>query len=470
MVSRLIRLSLLLLAAFPAVPVTARADAPKDIPVVVPRVECVRWRCGAGFQDALTDRVSSALTRGRRYKPVDRANLTKALGEQLKCRKGIRKGIISRDCLIEAGRAAQARKMITGRLVSMGDKDYQLTLGLTDLLTVKNERSESLLCRRCERFALLKLVDRAVAKLAGKPLKASGGRGGKAPAPPPPVPRATPEPEQELPPVAPELGRLRVEGTPRGARVDVSGPKGFKGPRAAALPRTWNGVPAGTYRVTMRAKDHEPHQTRVQVLPDRTKVVAVDLVKAIGSLTVGGKPGGARVVVTGASGYRKVWGLTRSFTLRRVRRGNYTVTVSRTGYTRFARQVQVVGGKDTRVSVNLEQVATTSTENGPRLAGTWRFRHDGKLWTEMRFQRHSGGGYTGTVVKYLENQSWTRFKIKSIQRQGSRVTIVTRFIDEADSKITMTLSFKRGGRRLSGTIRGSSYGTGSMSIEATRLD
>jgi len=136
--------------ALPAAPVTAWADPIRDLPVVVHRVECVRWRCGAGFRDALTDRVSSALTRGRKYKPVDRANLTKALGEQLKCRKGIKKGLISRDCQIEAGRAAQARKMITGRLVKIGGRNYQLTLGVTDLLTVKNERSVSEDCWGCD--------------------------------------------------------------------------------------------------------------------------------------------------------------------------------------------------------------------------------------------------------------------------------------------------------------------------------
>ena len=332
----------------------ANAAPPQGEPVVVHRVECARWRCGAGFQDAATDRVTSALTRGRRYKPVDRANLQKAMGEQLQCRKGVRKGLISRECLIEAGRVMQARKMITGRVVSLGRKSYQLTLSVTDLATVKNERSVSLPCRRCDRFALLALVDRAVAGLAGGTQRPP--RAGADTAPPPPVAEPTPAPSQALPPVAAEVGHLRVEGSPRGARVDVEGPRGFKGPLAAALPRSWNGIPAGTYKVTVRAPEHEPFQSRAQVLPDRTNLVAVTLVKVWGKLTIGGNPRGARVLVTGPKGFRKEFGLTRSFTFKRVRRGKYAVEVKRTGYTRFHKQVDVVGGKDTKVDVQLRPV------------------------------------------------------------------------------------------------------------------
>ena len=387
----------------------ARADKPKRVTVVVHRVQCVRWRCDPGLQEALTDRVSSALTRSKRHKLVDRANLNRAMGEQLKCRKGIRKGIISRECLIQAGRVAQAEKMIWGRLIRMGRKGHQLTLGITDLSSVQSERSVSLLCKGCDAFALAALADRAVAKLVGvtvKPVKPGGGSN-----PPPPAP--APEPDQALPPVAPELGRLRVEGSPRGAQVEVSGPKKFRGPKKALLPKTWSGLPAGTYRVKVTATNREPYETRAQVLPDRTKVVTVSLVHAFGKLTVGGKPKGARVVVTGAGGYRKTWGLTRGYTLNRVRRGTYTVTVSRTGYTAFQQQVTVPGGKEARVAVKLEQVATAAP--GGRTVGG----KAGLVWVAI-----PGGAFMmGSNKGDGDEKPVHRVSVKAFQMNRAEVTV-----------------------------------------------
>ena len=352
--SRLLMIGLLLTATLTAPVSRARADPPKRVKVVMHQVQCVRWRCGAGLQEALTDRVASGLTRSRRYKLVDRANLKKAMGEQLKCRRGVRSGLISRECLIEAGRVAQAEKMVSGRLVKVGGRNYQLTLGVTDLGSVESDRSVSLLCSKCSHMALLALVDKTVARLVG--LGSRQGSTARAPAlAAPPVPRVKPDTEQPLPAIGSELGTLRVEGSPRGARVDVTGPQGFKGPRATALPHSWRGVPAGNYRVTVRAADRVPFDATVKVLPDRTSVVTAELVLSHGRLTIGGKPAGARVEVACASGYKKVFGLTSGFTLRQVPRGSCTVTVSRMGYTRYSRPTEVVGGKTTRVTVALPQ-------------------------------------------------------------------------------------------------------------------
>ena len=372
---------LLLGLVLTAAPGVAGAAPPRDIPVVVHPVECVSWRCGAGFRNALTDRITSALTKGRKFKPVDRGNLQKALGEQLKCRKGIRKGIISRECLIQAGRVMQARKMITGRLVKIGTKNnYQLTLGITDLATVKNERSVSEDCWGCGQRALLGLADRATDLLTGFK-KGSGKR--------PPRPAVGGGGEEKLPPVAPELGNLRVEGSPRGARLLVKGPAGFKGPGRATLPRTWQGVPAGTYEIKVWAEDHKAQKARVVVVPDRTGLASVDLIKNHGTLTVGGKPPGALVVVTGPRWYRKKWGLTAGHTLRRVPNGSYTVTVSRTGYAGFQKQVQVTGN-EARVDVALK------TAEAARAAGRVVKGTAGMAWVRIPGGSFQMGSTRGT--------------------------------------------------------------------------
>ena len=349
------RNSLLLITLTALAPASLRAQ-PRDIPVVVYEPDCAGMKCRKTYRLAMVDSITSALTRIRRFKPVDRTNLNRVLGQQVACKKGIKRGLISKECRIEVGRVMQARKMVLCRLVKLGRRAYQVTVSLTDLSTMKTERSQAERCLKCSPLDLLAVAARAVAGLARG--EAAGGGGASASGADPPAPSvsgASPPANDAPPPVAPELGILRVEGSPRGARVDVKGPRGFKGPAAAALPWTWRSVPSGSYKVTVRAAGREAFQTRVQVLPDRTKLVTVDLVQAFGRLTVGGKPAGARVEVSGAQGYRKVFGLNQGWTIKQIKRGTYTVKVSRTGYAGFERQVEVVGGKEARVAVVLQQ-------------------------------------------------------------------------------------------------------------------
>ena len=318
------RISLLLITLVTLAPASLLAQ-PKDVPVVIYEPDCESMKCRRAFRVALVDRIASALTRSRRYKPVDRSNLSKVLGEQVACKKGIKRGLVSKECRIEVGRVMQASKMVLTRLVKLGRRSYQVTVSLTDLSTMKTERSQSESCMNCSRLSLLAVAARAVAGLArGRKTGGGGAPGSGAEPAAPPVPGAAPPPDEAPPPVAAELGILRVEGSPRGARIDVKGPRGFKGPAAAALPRTWRSVPSGSYQVTVRAAGREAFETRVQVLPDRTQLVTVDLVQAFGRLTVGGKPAGARVEVSGSEGYRKVFGLNRGWTIKQIKRGTWS--------------------------------------------------------------------------------------------------------------------------------------------------
>ena len=346
-----------------AIPATTRADPVRDLPVVVHRVECSRWRCGAGFRDALTDRVTSALTKGHRYKPVDRGNLQKALGEQLQCRKGIRKGIISRECLIQAGRVMAARKMITGRLVKIGKRNFQLTLGVTDLSTVKNERSVSEDCWGCNKRALLKLVDRAVAKLVGKPVQPQGGGGSQAagPGPAPSGPRVSGGD------VTKALGRLIVRVRPSTARVRVTGPKKFSATGRANWERA--DLKPGTYQVVAGAKGYATTTRSVTVGADDIKTLTITL-ELPGNLKVTGKPAGARVEITGPGGFSVVKGLP--VTVSGATRGAYQVKVSRTGYRAVSQQAVVRPGKTTTVTVTLKKDAPVSSGPVTGKAGiTW---------------------------------------------------------------------------------------------------
>ncbi len=109
-----------------------------------------------------------------------------------------------------------------------------------------------------------------------------------------------------------------------------------------------------------------------------------------------------------------------------------------------------------------------SAREGVKLSGSWRFWHGGEAWTEMKFERHPNGEYSGTVLRYLKS-GWTKFRIVQIRRLQRRVVIRTRFVDNPDSKVILTLRFRPGGLQLHGTIQGTSYGGTSMSIRANRL-
>lgn len=164
-------------------PLPVIADRPTDLPVVVYEPDCTGMRCSRPLRAALVNEITAALANGSLYKPVDRANLQKVMKEQFTCRKGIRKGIISRECRIRVGRIMQAQKMVQCRLVKLGRKDYQVTVDLTDLTTMKTVRSMVENCWGCKTRQLLSATGRAATRL--------GRSKGTSPAPAP-MPRKQP--------------------------------------------------------------------------------------------------------------------------------------------------------------------------------------------------------------------------------------------------------------------------------------
>jgi len=322
--------------------------APLAPRLAVFELELRNVRLKASMARILRDYLSDAIAATGAYRVVPGDKLRSALRrEQLKSRMDCFK----KSCQRRIGEALSADYSLSTRVMRIGKTCTVTSIpwNLDTQVADKGAKAEG----GCGEEHIKHALDAVVRKLAG----AARAGGGTRESAPPPIPGTgkVPDPE-ELPAVAPELGILRVEGTPRGARVDVKGPRGFQGPKAAALPRTWPGVPAGKYRIKVRAQDHDPHEAEVQVLPDRTRVVAVELRKSYGRLTIGGQPRGARVELSCAGGYGKVFGLPRSLTLKRVPRGTCGVKVSRMGYTSYAREVEVLGGKETRLVVKLEQV------------------------------------------------------------------------------------------------------------------
>jgi len=364
----LTRLALLLALFLPSAAGAKRAPR-----VAVFELELRNVRIKRSMVRILRDYLSDQLAATRAYRVVPGDKIRAALMRgQLRSRKVC----FAKSCQIRVGRALAADRSLSTRVMRIGRRCV-VTATLFNLETQVTEKGATAKSG-CSEEQIQAAIDVIVAKLAGRsrrsisavrapPVPAPAGRGRSSAQSLPPVasdPGSGGSADESLPPVATEAGHLRVEGSPRGARVDVKGPRGFKGPAAVALPRSWQNIPPGRYQVKVRAPDHDPYETRVRVRTDRTRLLTVELVKAYGSLTIGGAPLGARVEVSCPGGFRKVFGLTRRFTLKRARRGSCRVQVSRTGFVPYQKRVEVKGGQRSRVTVKLEQAYGRLTLGG----------------------------------------------------------------------------------------------------------
>ena len=345
--------TLVALVALAAPVAQARPRAPR---VAVFELELRRVRLSKEVAQILRDYLADRLAATGKYRVVPGAKTRAALNpEQVRSRGKC----YAKSCQIRVGQALAADRSLSTRVMRIG-RTCTVTATLYNLEQQVTERGANA-DGRCGEEHIKAALDKVVVELTG------GGSGVSpvAAPPPPPGPGTGGVGDQELPPVKAEVGTLAVEGTPKGARIDVKGPSGFRGPKAAGLPYTWRSVPSGRYEVLVRKAKYDEHRSAVQVQTDRTRVVSVKLELSHGSLWVGGTPSGAKVEVTGRGGYAKRWGLTGGFTLRGVPRGPATVKVSRGGYESSEQPVQVQGGKVSRVVVKLKAVQRAPVVSGP---------------------------------------------------------------------------------------------------------
>ncbi len=114
------------------------------------------------------------------------------------------------------------------------------------------------------------------------------------PPPPPPGGVAAPARVERVGEIRPEVGYLRVEGSPQGARVDITGPAGFgdRGRLATSLPYGPAQVPAGEYRVEVSSPGYDTESKMALVAADRTVAVEVRLREASSPVVAGGPSAG----------------------------------------------------------------------------------------------------------------------------------------------------------------------------------
>ena len=225
--------------------------------------------------------------------------------------------------------------------------------------------------------------------------------------------------------IRPEVGMLRVEGSPPGARVTIEGPRDFgtRGRLATTLPYGPADVPAGTYEVTVSAPGHDEEKRSVVIYADRTEVARVELVRSEGVLEIVGEPEGAKVELSCSRGFAKVFGLPGTLT---VPRGSCTVVVSRGGYERFERRVDVPGGRRSRVEVKLTQLRRTTgrlrTTRPTRGTGASAGRA-GIEWVRIPAGSFQMGSPASEEGRYSDEGPVHRVRVRGFELAKTEVTV-----------------------------------------------
>jgi len=381
------------------------AEARKLLPrVAVFEIQTDRVKLKPGVLRVLRRYMADGLAAAGGFRLVPEDKMRRELMREV---KRSRKSCFARSCQIRVGEALSADRALSLRVMKLGGR----CVVTATMFHVKTQVSEGggRASGRCTEAGLQASLDVILRKITGK------GSSGSVP-PPPAEPEESGGEEQALPPVKAEVGTLVVEGTPKGARVDVKGPLGFPGPKAAGLPYTWRSVPAGRYEVVVRKSKYGEYRSAVEVQTDRTRVVSVKLELSHGSLWVGGSPAGAKVEVSGAGGFYKKWGLTSGFTLKGVPRGAAVVKVSRRGYASLEQSVQVQGGQASRMSVKLKAVESRASESS---RGGLSSGKAGLQWVLIPEGSFNMGATDGDI----DEQPVHRVRVPSFELLRAEVTI-----------------------------------------------
>ena len=134
-----------------------------------------------------------------------------------------------------------------------------------------------------------------------------------------------------------------------GKRVESGSP--FKNPRA----------PIGDWHVNATAEGYEPESFVVNVVPDEPTLFKLEL-KPLAELLVDGSPIGSAVSVQGPKGFSDEGGLP--WQASGLRSGTYRIEVSRAGYVKQTKDMEITPGQSARMQVNLQK--------GTSLGGVWK--------------------------------------------------------------------------------------------------
>ena len=237
----------------------------------------------------LTDTVRKAAADGldpARFKVLTRDSMEVLLpASRLKCLAG--------KCLAEIGRTLQAKFVVGGNV-----KDVGTMIGVT--LEMYDSASGALLGSEQGRAAgiedIVTWAQQTAPLLIGRILGTiPTGRGAGT--------STQDRPSVEiLGAIRPEVGRLRVEGSPVGSRLVVTGPAGFGtgGRVVTVLPFGPEEVPAGEYRIRVSAPNRISEGRNLLVRADAVARVSVDLLPASDDASVPRGSGSAKPPAPGS--------------------------------------------------------------------------------------------------------------------------------------------------------------------------
>ncbi|HOD01084.1 MAG TPA: hypothetical protein PKH54_14135, partial [Myxococcota bacterium] len=229
----LMALAAVLMAVCLPVGASARNDPAKRGMVAVFEIEVEGVELSRSVVVNLTEYLSSRMTAVGGYKTVASNRIEKALVEK---KLESHADACDKTCQIELAQKVSADKVLHAKIWKVGSV-CSLTLDLYDLESEVMEKSVEVEAASCDQPHLKKAVAAAVLKLGGAEAGQSSVQGG---GPSVGLSEGGSAPDNNAPPpaVKAETGYLYVQGEPKGARVDISGPKSFgdKGRVATYLP------------------------------------------------------------------------------------------------------------------------------------------------------------------------------------------------------------------------------------------
>ena len=346
--------------------VASEAQAPKAKPVFFVPLKLPR----AMRRHELTLRrvLTAKLLGTGRFTAAVSAETERAMQE---CVGQLNKDANAEQCWVRIGQGQGAEMMVAGDV--LGDKrSCDLTVQLTVLETRVSPRMHVKHLEPCGVRDLRAEMGVAALVLAGQQPGATKPPPGArvAPLPPPPSGGSSGAGPSGPSPPAPSaaLGSLSVTGSPKGARVDISGPRAFNGgrPLATALPLfPPQTVPAGEYKVRVSAPQHDVFEEQRMIAALGSWPVVVKLEPSMATLVVSGEPAGASATIgcgpglsqrpTNLPAGQDAFGLTKEGFGFTVPKGRCVVRASFVGWEDFEEEVTLSGGERKALRVKLSQ-------------------------------------------------------------------------------------------------------------------
>ena len=163
--------------------------------------------------------------------------------------------------------------------------------------------------------------------------------------------------------IADAIGYLTVEGSPRGARVEVLDRRNRQAVQPCVIPCRMVTLSPGVYTVKLAANGYEAETHSATIRVDRTENLQIGL-KRPGSLSITGSPTGSKVVVTGPDNFQDTRGLP--WRAQGLARGTYRVEVSQALHETYTQTHEVRPGEETKVEVALKRFGSLKIGGSPR--------------------------------------------------------------------------------------------------------